>query len=141
MPCEFVFAHYKFWRPYPVRFRFADGLRPDEPTFRCRRQRSGFGCIPTFGVRHCWSQSDHGLNPLTDNDVYSVSERAETAVVLLVALVLITSCFFCPTSFCGLLGRQGAAVLTRVMGIILSALAVEFILTGLSIGSWAKLLH
>ena len=33
------------------------------------------------------------------------------------------------------IGRQGAAVLTRVMGIILTALAVEFVLAGLSIGS------
>jgi multiple antibiotic resistance protein len=36
-----------------------------------------------------------------------------------------------------IIGRQGAAILTRVMGIILTALSVEFVLAGLSIGSWA----
>src|ERR1044071_3910903 len=39
------------------------------------------------------------------------------------------------------IGRQGAAILTRVMGIILTALSVEFVLTGLSISSWARPLH
>jgi hypothetical protein len=36
-----------------------------------------------------------------------------------------------------IIGRQGAAILTRVMGIILTALSVEFVLAGLPIGSWA----
>jgi multiple antibiotic resistance protein len=39
------------------------------------------------------------------------------------------------------IGRQGAAILTRVMGIILTALSVEFVLIGLSISSWARPLH
>jgi multiple antibiotic resistance protein len=78
---------------------------------------------------------------LTDNDVYSVGERAETAVVLLVVLVLNYILLLLSDAILRIIGRQGAAVLTRVMGIILSALAVEFVLTGLSIGSWAKPLH
>jgi multiple antibiotic resistance protein len=78
---------------------------------------------------------------LTDNDVYSVSERAETAVVLLVVLVLNYSLLLLSDVILWIIGRQGAAVLTRAMGIILSALAVEFVLTGLSIGSWATPLH
>jgi multiple antibiotic resistance protein len=36
-----------------------------------------------------------------------------------------------------IIGQQGAAILTRVMGIILTALSVEFVLAGLQIGSWA----
>jgi len=78
---------------------------------------------------------------LTDNDVYSVSERAETAVVLLVVLVLNYILLLLSDVILRIIGRQGAAVLTRVMGIILSALAVEFVLTGLSIGGWTKPLH
>ncbi len=34
------------------------------------------------------------------------------------------------------IGRQGAAVLVRVMGIILASLAVEIVLTALAVGSW-----
>jgi len=74
---------------------------------------------------------------LTDNDAYSVSERAQTAVVLLVVLVLNYILLRLSDVILRIIGRQGAAVLTRVMGIILSALAIEFVLTGLSIGNWA----
>jgi multiple antibiotic resistance protein len=35
------------------------------------------------------------------------------------------------------IGRQGAAVLIRVMGILLASLAVEIVMKALSIGSWA----
>jgi len=78
---------------------------------------------------------------LTDNDVYSVYERAETAVVLLVVLVSNYVLLLLSDVILRIIGRQGAALLTRVMGIILTALAVEFVLAGLSIGSWAKPLH
>jgi len=78
---------------------------------------------------------------LTDSDVYSVRERAETGVVLLVVLVLNYVLLVLSDVILRIIGRQGAALLTRVMGIILTALAVEFVLAGLSIGSWAKPLH
>lgn len=78
---------------------------------------------------------------LNDNDVYSVNERAETAVVLLVVLVLNYVLLLLSDVILRFIGRQGAAILTRVMGIILTALAVEFVLTGLSIGTWATPHH
>jgi multiple antibiotic resistance protein len=74
---------------------------------------------------------------LTDNDVFSVPERAETGVVLLVVLALNYILLLLSDSILRIIGQQGAAVLTRVMGIILTALSVEFVLTGLSIGNWA----
>src|SRR5262245_46904081 len=78
---------------------------------------------------------------LTDNDVYTVYERAGTAVVLLVVLVLNYVLFLMSDAILRIIGRQGAAVLVRVMGIVLTALAVEFVLTGLSIGTWATPHH
>jgi len=78
---------------------------------------------------------------LTDNDVYSVNERAQTAVVLLVVLALNYVLLLLSDTILRIIGQQGAAVLTRVMGIILTALSVEFVLAGLSIGNWAKHLH
>ena len=74
---------------------------------------------------------------LTDNDVYSVHERAETAVVLLIVLALNYILLLLSDAILRIIGRQGAAILTRVMGIILTALSVEFVLAGLQIGSWA----
>ena len=73
---------------------------------------------------------------LTDNDVYTVPEQAETGVVLVVVL-LVTFIFLRFSDFIlRVIGQQGAAVLVRVMGIILASLAVEIVLTALAVGSW-----
>jgi multiple antibiotic resistance protein len=73
---------------------------------------------------------------LTDNDVYTVPEQAETGVVLLLVL-LITYLFLRFSDFIlRVIGQQGAAVLVRVMGIILASLAVEIVLTALAVGDW-----
>jgi multiple antibiotic resistance protein len=73
---------------------------------------------------------------LTDNDVYTMPEQAETGVVLLVVL-LITYLFLRSSDFIlRVIGQQGAAVLVRVMGIILASLAVEIVLTALAVGDW-----
>jgi len=78
---------------------------------------------------------------LTDNDVFSVGERAQTGVVLLVVLALNYVLLLLSDAILRIIGQQGAAVLTRVMGIILTALSVEFVLTGLSVGNWATPYH
>ena len=73
---------------------------------------------------------------LTDNDVYTVPQQAETGIVLLVVL-LVTYIFLRFSDFIlRVIGQQGAAVLVRVMGIILASLAVEIVLTALAVGSW-----
>jgi len=73
---------------------------------------------------------------LTDNDVYTVPEQAETGVVLL-AVLLITYIFLRFSDFIlRVIGLQGAAVLVRVMGIILASLAVEIVLTALAVADW-----
>jgi len=73
---------------------------------------------------------------LADHDVYTVPEQAETGVVLLVVL-LITYIFLRFSDFIlRVIGQQGAAVLVRVMGIILASLAVEIVLTALAVGDW-----
>ncbi len=52
-------------------------------------------------------------------------------------------CSSSPTSYCffrmailRVIGRQGASVLVRVMGLILCSLAVEIVLTALGVGAW-----
>ncbi len=73
---------------------------------------------------------------LTDNDVYTVPEQAETGVVLLVVLLLTYILLRLSDTILQVIGRQGAAILVRVMGIILASLAVEIVLTALAVGSW-----
>ena len=74
---------------------------------------------------------------LTDNDVYSVPEQVETAIVLLVVLGLTYVLLLLSDAILRVIGRPGAAILVRVMGILLAALSVELVLSALNIGSWA----
>jgi len=78
---------------------------------------------------------------LTDNDVYSIAQQAMTAAVLLVVLALNYLLLLASDGVLRVIGRQGAAILVRVMGIILAALSVELVLKALSIGSWATSKH
>jgi len=73
---------------------------------------------------------------LTDNDVYTVPEQVETGVVLLVVLFLTYVLLLFSDAILRVIGRQGAAILVRVMGIILCSLAVEIVLTALHVGDW-----
>jgi len=73
---------------------------------------------------------------LTDNDVYTVPERIETGVVLLVVLFLTYILLLFSDAILRVIGRQGASVLVRVMGLILCSLAVEIVLTALGVVGW-----
>ncbi len=57
-------------------------------------------------------------------------------VVLLVVLLLTYILLRLSDTILQVIGRQGAAILVRVMGIILASLAVEIVLTALAVGSW-----
>jgi multiple antibiotic resistance protein len=73
---------------------------------------------------------------LTDNDVYTVPQRIETGIVLLVVLFLTYLLLLFSDAILRVIGRQGASVLVRVMGLILCSLAVEIVLTALGVGGW-----
>jgi multiple antibiotic resistance protein len=76
---------------------------------------------------------------LTDNDVYTVPEQAQTAVVLLVVLAMTYGLLLASEGILKVIGRQGASILVRVMGIILAALSVELVMSALAIAPWATL--
>src|SRR5881398_3892888 len=73
---------------------------------------------------------------LTDNDVYTVPQRIETGVVLVVVLFITYMLLLFSDAILRVIGRQGASVLVRVMGLILCSLAVEIVLTALGVGGW-----
>jgi multiple antibiotic resistance protein len=74
---------------------------------------------------------------LTDNDVYTVPQQVQTGIVLLVVLFLTYILLLFSDGILRVIGRQGASVLVRVMGIILCSLAVEIVLTALHVGDWS----
>lgn len=65
---------------------------------------------------------------LTDNDQFSVPDQIETAAVLLAVLAVTLVMLLQATRIHRLIGDTGAAVLVRVLGVILASLAVEEIL-------------
>jgi multiple antibiotic resistance protein len=67
-----------------------------------------------------------------------VPQQAQTALVLLVVLFLNWVLLRLSDPILRVIGTQGAAILIRVMGILLAALAVEIVMKALSIGDWAK---
>ena len=75
---------------------------------------------------------------LTDDDVYTVPERIETGVVMAVVLFLTYLLLLFSDAILRVIGRQGASVLVRVMGLILCSLAVEIVLTALGVGPWTR---
>jgi multiple antibiotic resistance protein len=76
---------------------------------------------------------------LTDNDVYTIPEQAETAVMLLLVLFINYLLFRSSEGILRIIGRQGASILVRIMGIILAALSVELVMSALGIQPWANL--
>jgi multiple antibiotic resistance protein len=73
---------------------------------------------------------------LTDDDVYTVPQQVQTGLVMLVVLLVTYIFLRFSDAILRVIGQQGAAVLVRVMGIILASLAVEIVLTALAVGDW-----
>ena len=78
---------------------------------------------------------------LTDDDVYTVPERIQTGIVMLVVLFLTYLFLLFSDAILRVIGKQGSSVLVRVMGLILCSLAVEIVLTALGVGPWAGDAH
>jgi multiple antibiotic resistance protein len=69
---------------------------------------------------------------LTKNSVYTIWEQTQTALVMLVVLLLAYILMLLSGLITRFIGSSGASVISRVMGLILSSIATTNILTGLS---------
>ncbi len=69
---------------------------------------------------------------LTDNHRNSLAEQAVTAGLLLVVLVLTLGLLLLAARLHRLIGRTGASVISRVMGIVLATVAVDAVIGGLT---------
>ncbi|MGX3066357.1 MarC family protein [Ursidibacter arcticus] len=68
---------------------------------------------------------------LTDNHRYSISDQFVTTGIMLSVLVITYLLFLVANRIQHLIGNAGAAIISRVMGLILSAVAINNILLGL----------
>jgi len=68
---------------------------------------------------------------LTRNEVFTIWEQVQTALVMFLVLILAYVLMLMAGGITRLIGSSGASVISRVMGLILSAVATTNILTGL----------
>jgi multiple antibiotic resistance protein len=73
---------------------------------------------------------------LTDNYEYSIATQFLTSVIMLAILAVTYVMMIGSTAILRVIGTNGAAILVRVMGLILSALSVELVMRGLGIERW-----
>ena len=73
---------------------------------------------------------------LTDNNLHGIAEQAATAGVLIGVLVITCLLMLASTQILRVIGNNGAAILVRVMGLILAALSVQLVFEALEIGNW-----
>ncbi len=73
---------------------------------------------------------------LTDNHLYSIPVQAGTVGIMVAVLAVNYGLLLGADPILRVIGRAGAAILVRVMGIILVALSVQLILEALGIERW-----
>jgi multiple antibiotic resistance protein len=74
---------------------------------------------------------------LTDNYLYSVATQAITAGVMLCVLAVTYVLMLLAEHLLRIIGKNGAAILERIMGIILATLSVDLIIDAFaSMGQW-----
>lgn len=75
---------------------------------------------------------------ITDNHVYSIQEQLITVVTMLAVLLLTLVLLVFSGAIIRVIGNGGASLLTRIMGMILAALSVEFIMEAIGVSKWVS---
>ena len=75
---------------------------------------------------------------LTDNDTFSISVQLGTTLILVGVLLVTYLLLRLAGPIHHVLGDNGAAILTRVMGILLCALSVELVMVAVGAAGWTQ---
>jgi multiple antibiotic resistance protein len=73
---------------------------------------------------------------LTDNHLYSIATQALTALAMIIVLAMTGVLMLFSNVILRVIGNNGAAILERIMGMFLTALAVELIMSALGVDRW-----
>lgn len=68
---------------------------------------------------------------LTDNDVFVVADQAITAAVMACVLAIALVCKLLADPIIRVIGNAGAAIISRIMGMVLASVAVDAVLSAL----------
>jgi multiple antibiotic resistance protein len=69
---------------------------------------------------------------LTDRHRFSFQEQTGTAIMMLLVLLIVFVCMLLANRIQRLIGDAGASIISRVMGLIMAALAASYIFEGIS---------
>jgi multiple antibiotic resistance protein len=72
----------------------------------------------------------------TDHELFSLTEQLTTAIVLLLTLGVTWFLMLLAEPVLKVIGQNGAAILVRILGMLLAALSVELVLTALGVAGW-----
>ncbi|WP_345252015.1 MarC family protein [Kangiella taiwanensis] len=75
---------------------------------------------------------------LTDNHVYDIQTQVGTSLIMLGVLAVAFLFMLAASPILKVIGQNGAAILIRVMGLILAAMSLEFILEAFKIFEWLE---
>jgi multiple antibiotic resistance protein len=78
---------------------------------------------------------------LTDSNVYSIPELLVTLVILVIVLALTYYALRVSDTILKYIGKNGALIVVKVMGMLLAALSVELIMEAIGIERWLNPLH
>jgi len=75
---------------------------------------------------------------ITDNNIYSLQEQLITVGTMLIVLLCTLILLVFSGAIIRVIGNGGASLLTRIMGMILAALSVEFIMEAIGVSKWVS---
>ena len=75
---------------------------------------------------------------LTDNNVNTIPMQVGTTIVVLVVLGITLGLMLISDRILKVIGKSGASILVRVMGMILTALSVEMVMKALGVHKWTQ---
>ncbi len=75
---------------------------------------------------------------ITDNHAYTIKEQVITSVTMMLVLIITLVLLLFSGAIIKVIGVSGASLLTRLMGMILAALSVEFIMEALGLERWVN---
>jgi multiple antibiotic resistance protein len=75
---------------------------------------------------------------LTDNHLYGIPTQLATTGVLIAVLAVTLAMMLGATLILRVVGNNGASILVRVMGLVLAAMSVEFIMEALRVPQWLE---
>ena len=75
---------------------------------------------------------------LTDNQIYPITQQLVTGIIVVATLAITWVMMFFSDRILAVIGSGGASLLTKIMGMILTALSVQLVMNAIGVEQWAN---